>query len=116
MNAIGQPRLKRTAILSAAIAGLAIIFLFDPAQYGFYPRCPFHALTGLQCPGCGSTRALHELAHGHLATAMRLNALSALALPAMALGFAFRRRLARPEWIWILLTVTVAFGVVRNVL
>jgi hypothetical protein len=116
VKAIGQQWLTRVAIASAVVAGMAVIVLFDPTQYGFYPRCPFHALTGLRCPGCGTTRALHELAHGHVADAMRLNALATLALPVVALGFAFRRRLARSEWIWILLTVTVAFGVFRNVL
>ena len=28
--------------------------------------CPFHAMTGLDCPGCGMTRALESLALGHI--------------------------------------------------
>lgn len=48
------------------------------------PRCPFHELTGLYCPGCGSTRALHALAHGELAAACRFNPLVVLALPLLA--------------------------------
>ena len=28
-------------------------------------RCPIHALTGAYCPGCGGTRAIILLLHGH---------------------------------------------------
>jgi hypothetical protein len=38
----------------------------------------FHALTGLQCPGCGGLRAAHQLLHGHLAAAWQLNPLVVL--------------------------------------
>lgn len=64
-----------------AAAGATVLFLFDPSTSAFYPPCPFHALTGLWCPGCGSARALHELLHGDLAAAFGLNPLMVLALP-----------------------------------
>src|SRR5436190_16352264 len=57
-----------------AVAGMAILFWFDPAGHGFYPVCAFHQVTGLLCPGCGATRALHQILHGHLTDALRLNA------------------------------------------
>ncbi|NCB93838.1 MAG: DUF2752 domain-containing protein [Clostridia bacterium] len=31
-----------------------------------YPPCIFHALSGAYCPGCGGTRAVLELLHGHV--------------------------------------------------
>ena len=44
------------------------------------PRlCPFHWLTGLDCPLCGLTRGLFALAKGHWTDAVRLNALAPLA-------------------------------------
>ena len=48
--------------------------LADPAKVPF-PKCPFRSLTGLLCPGCGSQRGIHQLLHGYIAEAFKLNAL-----------------------------------------
>jgi len=48
------------------------------------PPCFFHQVTGLPCPGCGSTRAVVQLAQGHIAAAFIFNPLTTLA--AFALG------------------------------
>ena len=48
------------------------------------PPCPFRALTGLYCPGCGSTRCLHALAHLDLAGALAMNPLLVLSLLPLA--------------------------------
>jgi hypothetical protein len=67
-----------------ALAGALVVFFADPATTSFYPQCPFFLLTGWYCPGCGTLRALHQLSHGHLLTALDLNALAMLALPLCA--------------------------------
>ena len=56
---------------AAAAAGLAYVWAFDPAKGGVFIPCPFHRLTGRWCPGCGMTRALHDLLHGDLARRAR---------------------------------------------
>src|SRR5437867_510709 len=66
--------------LIALIGAVLVLFAFPPDRYPFYPRCQFHRLTGLNCPGCGSLRALHEVTHGHVVMAFRLNPLFVLAL------------------------------------
>ncbi len=38
--------------------------------------CPFRAVTGLPCPGCGMTRAFCSIGHGDLARAFGYNALA----------------------------------------
>ena len=66
------------ALIIVAAAGLLAM---DPVRGGILPGCPFHALTGLYCPGCGSCRALHQLLSGHVGAAISYNLLTILALP-----------------------------------
>lgn len=111
-----------------AIAGAAVLFIFDPSHWAFYPGCIFYRATGLLCPGCGSLRALHQLLHGHLATALRCNPLLFLTLlfvaglglvswvrPESAFQLPARNGpLARPVWLWIYLGLVVVFWIIRN--
>ena len=65
-----SPRLLAYTLLALfALASLLLLFLFDPSTHAFYPPCPLHALTGLDCPTCGGLRAAHLLLHGHLRAA-----------------------------------------------
>lgn len=105
-----------TLLLGVAAATIALVlWRIDPNIGHVLPPCPFHALTDLYCPGCGSTRALHALLHGDVVQAMAMNPLLVLALPvlaAMALNAAgwmpqgsepIWRLLARPKpWLWLL--------------
>jgi hypothetical protein len=59
----------------------------DPLTSPFAPPCLFTAIFGVRCPGCGSLRALHALAHGDLAEALAFNAPLVVALPVAALLF-----------------------------
>jgi hypothetical protein len=71
-----------TLWLALAAAGV-YLFIFEPGKSRFFPACPFRALTGFTCPGCGSTRGLHQFLHGHLAAAFMLNPLMVLLLPCL---------------------------------
>jgi hypothetical protein len=75
------------AIWSLIIAGAAYLFAFEPGKSGFFLPCPFRLLTGFNCPGCGVTRALHQLLHGHFETAFMLNPLFLLAIPFILFAF-----------------------------
>jgi len=122
-----QRRHYRPALWIGALTvggACAMLFFFKPGNYGIYPVCHFYSLTGLHCPGCGSLRALHELLHGNLIEAARLNALLLLCLAGLAL-LAIRFVLARARgqratfsvravWLWTFLCVAVIFSVVRN--
>ena len=114
-------------IVVLTLAGLgsgAVLFFFDPAKHGFYPICLFHELTGLNCPGCGGTRAAYELLHGHLLRALRDNALLVAVAGGLVLMGArliiqrMRRRpatLAVPTGVWwVLLAAAVVFTALRN--
>ena len=114
-----------TALAAAFAAAAAILFLFDPARCPIYPICPFHALTGWECPGCGSLRAAHQLLHGNWAAAWRLNPLTVSLLPAgfwlglreavwQVTGIKWPGLVTRPFFGWALLVILVLFGIVRN--
>jgi len=107
-------------------AGGVYLYVFNPAGSGIYPICPFHALTGLHCPGCGTGRAMHQLLHGNLGAAMRLNPLAVIMLPPLvygmlSIGLQTVGRKPLPSvfipvfWIWMLLAVILLFWVLRNV-
>jgi hypothetical protein len=107
------------------VAGAAYVAAVDPSEGGVYPICPFRAITGWWCPGCGLTRATHHLLHGDLADALRFNL---LVVPVLALIGAvwagwYLRSTGRPVGVlgrlpgWAYVAATsglVAFAVVRN--
>jgi hypothetical protein len=86
---------RQVAWLWAVCAILAVAF--RPvwlAAAGFLPPCPWHALTGWACPGCGTTRAVVSLLHGRVGDALAFNPLSALA----AIAF-FGGGILAPIWL-----------------
>ncbi len=110
---------------AAAIVGALVLFAVDPSTSGIYPPCPFHLVTGLHCPGCGTTRGLHALLHGHLLAAADANVLMVLSIPVV--GYAWLshlwRVLGRKPWpalpatrwtLWGFLAVVTVYWVVRN--
>ena len=68
-------RSTKIGLTSGGIASLAALYYWvDPENTVLLP-CPFHYLTGLHCPLCGSQRALHHLMHGELQLAFWTNPL-----------------------------------------
>ena len=107
------------------IAGAVYLFIFEPGRTGFFPLCPFRQLTGLQCPGCGTTRALHELVHGQFAAAFRLNPLLLIASPFLVWAFLRysvialqggmpRKNMLPAPYIYTIFFVVVSFWIFRN--
>ncbi|GDY19059.1 membrane protein [Verrucomicrobiota bacterium] len=107
------------------MVSVVVLFAFDPAQYSFYPRCTIKLLTGLDCPGCGGLRATHQLLHGQVLAAFRLNPLFVTLAPLAAAWLvwaavqSFRRRTVpefplTPRRVWLLVAVTLGFSVLRN--
>jgi hypothetical protein len=111
-------------VAAAAAAAVGVVAAVDPNEPGHYPTCPFLALTGQFCPGCGSLRAVHALAHGDLGTAVGLNVLAVLAVVPLLLIWlqwlrrswtgGCRRTVAPAPAPWALVVVVCVFAVVRN--
>jgi Protein of unknown function (DUF2752) len=83
-----QGRLATAALVALGVALVAVV---DPHTAGRYPTCPFHAVTGLWCPGCGGLRAVHDLTHGHLVVALHENALVVLLAPSLVVWWLIAR-------------------------
>jgi len=109
-----------------AVAMVFLIWRYDPRRAPL-PLCAFHATTGLYCPGCGATRATHELLHGRLFAALRCNALWVGMLPVaacvalveclrLARGRGLKHDLLRSPRLWaVLAAIAVLFALLRNV-
>ena len=67
-------------VLLAGAAGAAALLPWVPLLARLSPPCPFHAWTGLPCPGCGATRAVMALAGGDPVAALAWNPLATLGL------------------------------------
>ena len=83
------------ALLVLAVVLLALLRERPPQTQPWLPRCVVHSLTGLHCPGCGSTRAVYALLHGDVIGAVRQNALIAAVLPWLGIA------LTRCWWRWV---------------
>lgn len=120
--------LKYILLLSLALTGLLLYYLFNPAERLLFPKCPFLLMTGWQCPGCGSQRAIHYLLHFQIVDALKMNFLVVLAVPYIMFALyceLMRRKNVKIERIYRLLygskaSMTIAFlfisfMIIRNV-
>jgi len=104
-------------LITAVVVGFfALFYQAESIRDLYLPPCPFHVLTGMHCPGCGSTRALHKLVHGDVLSAVRFNPLTILATPVIIFLILRKDRTvltAMPSW--ILIGIIITFGVLRNI-
>ena len=120
---------RRRRLLAACGAALAagLLYALWLRLTGLALPCPFRAVTGLLCPGCGVTSLCLALLRGDLPAAWAANPVLLLLLPplgALALRMAVRYvregRTAGPRWenalLWAMIAVLAAWGVARNLL
>lgn len=111
------------------VVALVLLYAFSPAEVSLFPRCIFLTLTGYECPGCGSQRAIHSLLHLRISEAFGYNPLLVLSLPYFAaclwvisrpertpLVLLWRKRLMGPTACVVILLLVLTWGIVRNLL
>lgn len=67
--------------LIIAIVVFSLLYVFNPSDYWFWPKCPFKLLTKLSCPACGIQRFLHAISNGEIRQACHYNYYLIYALP-----------------------------------
>lgn len=144
-NALARMQARRPWVTPALVGGLlgvatAYTAWKDPTTQGIFPVCPLREATGLDCPGCGGTRAVHALTQGDIGTAFDHNAVFTVVVPLLAVAWAVwmvhairvtraRRRGGEPPrrpvvlaftqmshrgWVGVVVFL-VAFAVLRNI-
>ena len=116
-----------TAVSLLIVAALSVYFIFDPEESGLFPKCLFHSITGLKCPGCGIQRAFHQLLNGNFTGALHYNALAIVSMPYILLGIVLfflpsshttdklHRVLYEGKAVYIALAVIILFWILRNI-
>lgn len=118
---------KQRSLAAMIFMGIAamIVYAINPSETPLIP-CYFYTITGLQCAGCGMTRAGHHFLHGNFTNAWNFNPLIFVTVPAIAY-FGLRsllivwrgKRLPAmrlPIWAYIALSLAVlGFTIVRNI-
>lgn len=113
------------AVAAGAAVACALVTVVDPNEPGRYPVCPFLAVTGRWCPGCGSMRGVRALVAGSPLQAADFNLLMVLALPYLVYSYAAWASpllggptlpvpRIRAGALYAVLAVVLAFWVLRN--
>ncbi len=115
--------IKFSIFIIAAGAILLLYFFVEPKK-GILPKCFFHELTGMYCPGCGVQRSFHALLNGHVIAAIDYNLLFILLLPMIIyfiLAFTWGKKhppssfIYKPVFSFTVVCVVVSFWVLRNI-
>lgn len=114
--------------ITLIVAILVVVYYnFNPEMYNFFPECPFHKYFHLDCPGCGSQRAIHALLNGKIMAALNYNVLLVLSIPLLLVHYCLKaysyftkkdvslKFWYNPHTPKIIFVVVVLFWVARNI-
>lgn len=125
--------MHRDRALWAALGVLGLVgaafFLRErgPSGLGWFMRCTFHELTGLNCPGCGMTRGAHAALHGRITEAFRFNPVGMILLPLACVGLGIEilgwirgkplgfRLNVGVRGAWAIAWIVISFWILRNI-
>jgi hypothetical protein len=119
---------KYIFIVLGISVGLLLVYVYykiNPADQAWMPKCPFHVMTGLHCPGCGSQRAIHDFLHGNIFEGFKHNFLLGLGVLVLLYKvFLVIRKIVypkknsnllyHPKTPWIVLVLIFSFWILRN--
>ena len=113
----GQELITLGVLLVLGAAACIVLLIAPPGSTlgKWLPKCMFHQLTGLYCPGCGATRALSALLHGDVLVSLHNNLLlfpllASIAFMIVKPGISLKRPVAIA-----ILAAVLLFTVLRNI-
>ena len=120
-------RKRRLLAVGGTLLGLGLGYAVWVRLTGLAVPCPFRAVTGWLCPGCGVTRLCLALLRWDWAAAWNANPVLLLMLPVLALlGVRLAVRYVRegaavgPKWenalLWAMAALLIVWGAARNLL
>ncbi|MDB3907101.1 DUF2752 domain-containing protein [Crocinitomicaceae bacterium] len=123
-------RLLHGGIVLFLTTWLVLLYNVDPVQHESYPKCMVKKTTGLDCPGCGSSRSARHLVYFEFAESFQQNPLAFITLPLLwtysfliMIGVAADDFLKRvlPDKVYLrfsllVLIVVIVFTILRNLL
>lgn len=126
MTGTGKRRIVIAFGLVLLVSLAIFYFIVDPGMSHVVPQCVFHRLTGLDCPGCGSQRMVHDLLHADFRRAWHHNAFLLCLTPVILIyiwleffpGRANRLfRIFHSSMMISLIGISIiAWGIIRNIL
>lgn len=120
--------MNKMAVLCVLLAGAGILYIANPENTVWFPKCYFYMLTGLQCPACGTQRALHQFLHLNIASALRYSPFMVISVPyflalAAVQWFDTNNRLSKLRafchhhtTVKVFLTLVILWWIVRNIM
>ena len=123
MNTKRRNKVIRIALI---LFGIGALYALIIRLTGIGIPCPIRHITGIMCPGCGTTRMAMSILKLDFASAFRYNSAVFCMIPLMAATAArysyvyiktgkVRDRFAGTA-VWIMIAVLLIFGVLRNIL
>lgn len=117
----------KVLVCSMVILVITTLYVVDPSEHLWIPKCPTKLLFGIDCPGCGCQRAIHAFLHGDIIQAINYNPFIVFALPyaIIAAGYKYIRNMTLRNKIgsvieskFMIYTYIVAFSfwfILRNI-
>ena len=101
------------------VLGICATCIVNPIETVWFPKCLFKQLTGFDCPGCGTARAIHATAHGDFSAALHYNPILVVVIPFLV-AITVKPNWARKRCVasiafsvligWMILRNTLSFG------
>ncbi|MDO4485104.1 MAG: DUF2752 domain-containing protein [Bacillota bacterium] len=120
-----DPVRKRILIIYAAVIGIGALYTVLIYTTGFGIPCLFNQITGLQCPGCGTSRMALAVMRFDFAEGFMYNPVAFVTVPVWVLisigcyiGYpaSLRQGKVLLRIFYVNVAAYIVFGIVRNVI